>query len=73
MSPNPTKKRLRIKIITKPALIRLAILLAILLILSIWGWFTLFWMPEQSYQGQLAPLQKSEITLKNALQQDVKN
>ncbi len=72
MSPNPTRKTLKIKIITKPALIRLAILLTILLILSIWGWFTLFWMPEQSYQGQLPPLQKSENTLKNALQQDVK-
>lgn len=70
MSPNSPKKR--IKIITKPALIRLAILFAILLILSIWGWFTLFWMPGQSYRGQLPPLQKSEVALRNALQEDVK-
>lgn len=70
MSPSSPKKRL--KIITKAALIRLAILLTILLILSIWGWFTLFWMPGQSYRGQLRPLQNSEIDLRNALQQDVK-
>ncbi|HBE58734.1 MAG TPA: aminopeptidase [Cyanobacteria bacterium UBA11149] len=71
MSPN-SQKKLKIQIITKPALIRLAILFAILLILSIWGWFALFWMPGQSYQGQLPPLQQPEIELRNALQQDVK-
>ena len=65
------KNKLRLQLITKFALIFLAVLLAIVLLVSIWGWLAMFWMPEQSYQGQLPPLQAEEITLQNSLQQDV--
>jgi len=65
------KSKFRVQIVNKSALIRLAILLAILLVLSIWVWLTMFWMPEKSYQGQLPPLQEKEIILQNLLQQDI--
>ena len=72
MRQNSKKSRFRLQLITKSALIRLAILFSILLLLSIWAWLAMFWMPGQSYQGQLPPLEEEEITLQNLLQQDVK-
>jgi Zn-dependent M28 family amino/carboxypeptidase len=66
------RNKFRVKIISKSALIRLAILFVVLLILAIWAWLTMFWMPEHSYNGQLPPLQKNEITLQKSLQQDIR-
>jgi hypothetical protein len=62
---------MRVQIINKFALVRLAILFGGLLILAIWAWSTFFWMPGHSYKGRLPPLQAEEIILQNALQQDI--
>jgi hypothetical protein len=61
----------RVQFASKAALIRLAILSGILIILMVWLWLTSFWMPGQSYQASLPPLQPEEITLQNLLQQDI--
>ncbi|WP_413171351.1 M28 family peptidase [Anabaena azotica] len=71
MRKSGKKSRLKLQIINKSALIRLAVLLAILVISSIWVWWMMFWMPEKSYQGQLPPLKTAEITLQKFLQQDL--
>jgi hypothetical protein len=63
--------RFRFQIASKAALIRLAILFVVLLVLIVWVYLAMFWMPEQSYRGQLPPLQKEEITLQHLLQQDI--
>ena len=63
--------RIRVQSFNKSVLIRLAILLAVLLVLGIWVWFTMFRMPGQSYLGQLPPLQDEEIALQNSLKRDV--
>ncbi len=65
------KSRFRFQIASKAAVIRLAILSAILLILGIWVYFTMFWMPGKSYEGQLLPLQKEEIALQSLLEKDL--
>lgn len=67
-----SKSRSKIQIINKSALIRLAGLFAILLVLGIWAWLMMFWMPEQSYKGQLPPLQPEEIARQKSLQLDLK-
>jgi hypothetical protein len=54
-----------------PVLIWLVIFFILLVTLAIWTWLTIFRMPEQSYQGELPPLQKKEIALQNLLRQDV--
>ncbi|GET37836.1 M28 family peptidase [Microseira wollei] len=72
MQESSKKSRLRIQLITKAALRRLAVLFAILLGLIIWVGSTMFWMPGQSYSGKLPPLTASEIALRNALEKDVK-
>ena len=66
-----SKSKFRVQIVNNSALIRLAIFLAVLLIVGVRAWFTMFWMPEQSYKGQLPPLQEKEIALQNSLQQDI--
>lgn len=71
MSKSSRKKLFKIQIINKSALIRLAVLITIFLTLIIWGCSVMFWMPGNSYVGKLPPLNPSEITLKNLLQQDI--
>ncbi|MBD2296317.1 M28 family peptidase [Anabaena sphaerica FACHB-251] len=71
MKKSVSKSRFQLQIISKPALVRLSVLVAIFLVLSIWGWWMMFWMPKQSYQGQLPPLQPQEIVLEKLLKQDL--
>ncbi|WP_413165957.1 M28 family peptidase [Capilliphycus salinus ALCB114379] len=59
------------QIVNKSALIRLAILFAVLLILAAWAGLTMFWMPEHSYNGKLQPLQNEEIALQTSLKRDI--
>jgi hypothetical protein len=66
-----SKRKFKIQIVNKAALMRLAVLLAILLVLSIWAWLVMFWMPEQSYKGQLPHLRNEEIALQKSLQKDI--
>ncbi len=71
MYQSSNKRRLKFQIISKTALIRLAIFFAVLLILSAWGWFTMFAMPAQSYRGQFTALKPEEIALQALLKQDI--
>ncbi len=70
--PDPDRRRkAKIQIITKSALIRLALLFLFLGTLGLWGWSTMFQMPGQSHRGTLPPLPENAIALKSALQQDI--
>jgi Peptidase family M28 len=70
--PSPNRRRKpKIQIITKSALIRLAFLFLTLTILGLWGWSTMFQMPGQSYRASLPPFPENAIALKSALQQDL--
>lgn len=71
MRQRSRQNRLKIKIATRSAIVRLTILLALLSILCLWGWFSLFWMPGRSYSGELPPLNAREIELENSLERDV--
>ncbi len=70
--PNPDRRRkAKIQIITKSALIRLAFLFVTLTMLGLWGWSSMFQMPGPSYRGSLPPLTEKAIALKSALKQDL--
>jgi hypothetical protein len=71
MSKSSRKNRFKLKIINKSALIRLGVIVPAFLIISIWGYWTMFWMPKQSYQGQLPPIKQEEIILQKSLQEDL--
>jgi len=65
------KGKFKLQIINKSALKRLIVLFSILLILSFWLWWMMFWMPGHSYNGQLPILQSEEVTLQESLQRDI--
>ena len=71
MTPAFRKRKTKIQIFNKSALIRLAILFILLFMLCIWAWLTMFQMPEKSYGGQLPPLKENEIAIQQSLQQDI--
>lgn len=71
MSKSSRQRRFKLKLINKSAVIRLAVFMNIVMVVSIWGWWIMFWMPESSYQGQLPPLQPEEISLQKSLQKDL--
>lgn len=71
MPQSSRRKKLRLEIVNKSALIRLALLLSVLLLVSIWAYFTLLWMPGQSYIGQLPPLRDADLALQKSLYQDL--
>jgi hypothetical protein len=60
-----------IQLFNRAALIRLAILSIILVILFSWAWFAKIQMPGQSFRGQLSPLTRKEVALRDALKRDV--
>jgi Peptidase family M28 len=71
MGQMPSKRKSRVQIISRPALIRLSVLFAALTAFALWVWLTLLSMPGQTYTGTLPSLQPAQITLQNALQKDV--
>lgn len=71
MRQSSSRSRFKVQIVNKSALIRLTILFATLIVLGIWAWFAMFWMPKQSYRGEFLPLQAEEVALQKSLQQDV--
>jgi hypothetical protein len=71
MRKSSNKSKFKVQIFNQSALIRLSLLAAILLILAVWAWFSMLWMPGHSYEGALRPLQEEEIVLRDSLQQDV--
>ncbi len=65
------KKKRQFKTFSKPALIRLGILLFILSSVVSWLWFTSFQMPRNSYSGELLPLTAQEKIIQDNLQRDI--
>jgi Zn-dependent M28 family amino/carboxypeptidase len=65
------KIKINIKLLTKSAVIRLTVLLTLIVILSIWGWSMVIFMPGKSYAGELPPLTPAEQLLKQELLQDI--
>lgn len=61
----------KIPLLNRSGAIRLAILSLILVIVLLGAWSIMIRMPGESYHGELPPLTQKEITLQNALQQDV--
>lgn len=68
---NNPKNKPEIKLFSKAASIRLALLAIILIILITWGWLATIQMPGESYTDKLLPLTTQEIVLRNALQRHV--
>jgi len=65
------KRRWRIPILTRAAMVRLAILLLVLLALGIWCDRVMIKMPGKSYQGEPIPLSETEIALRDKLKSDI--
>ena len=68
---NADIKEFKIKIITRGAVIRLAVLTGFIVITVIWGYFTMIRMPAKSYHGPLPPLTEAQSALKDELRADV--
>lgn len=64
-------QRLKNRLISRAALIRLGILATILSIVLGGVWFMMISMPGESYKGTLKPLTEQEIALRDALRRDV--
>ena len=71
MRQSSRKRKFKVQVISKLALIRLSILFVTLLILVVWLWSTMVWMPGKSYRGELPALKQEEIRLKSLLRQDI--
>ena len=65
------KHKFKLQLINKSSWIRLSIFFLLLMILTIWVWLTMIWMPQSSYTGELTPLTEKEIVIKKSLQEDV--
>jgi Peptidase family M28 len=71
MGQMPNKRKFRVQIISKPAIIRLTILFIALTAFALWIWLSMLSMPGQTYTGALPPLQPDQTALQNALKTDV--
>src|SRR5688572_2121063 len=67
MSRSPS----RLRLITRRALKRLAILFVLLAVVLVWGYFTMIRMPGRSFAGPLPPLTESQSALADELRRDV--
>ena len=65
------KSKFAVKIITRGAVIRLAVLTVLLAMFCLWGYFTMVKMPGKSYTGPLPPLTDAEGLLRDELVRDV--
>jgi Zn-dependent M28 family amino/carboxypeptidase len=61
----------KLKLINRAALKRLAILAIIIITLLIFGWSLMIWMPGESYRQPLPPLSTTEAKLQAILKQDI--
>jgi Zn-dependent M28 family amino/carboxypeptidase len=61
----------KLKLIDRASLKRLAILTLIITALLIFGWSLMVWMPGENYSQALPPLTAAEIKLKDRLKSDV--
>lgn len=62
---------MKIRLISKGAWIRLAVMGVVLSIAICWGWFAMILMPGESYKGVLPTLTAQEIALRDSLRRDV--
>ena len=67
------KRKFKIKIITRNAIIRIAIAAVILSLASIWAYNIMLKSPGKSYSGPLPPLTEDQIALRARLMADVGN
>lgn len=65
------KSRFRIKIITRAAVIRLAVFALFLMIMCVLGYYLMIRMPGKSYKGQLSALTDKQILIRDELARDV--
>lgn len=65
------KSKFAIKIITRGAVIRLAVLAALLAMFCLWGYFAMIKMPGKSYAGPLPPSTAAQALLRDELVRDV--
>ena len=65
------KNKFRIKIITRAAIIRLAVFALFLMIMCVLGYYLMIRMPEKSYRGQLSALTEKQILIRDELARDV--
>jgi hypothetical protein len=56
------------KIITRPALRRLAVIFAVLTVIVAYCWWTMIRMPSKSFRGALPPLTAGQLELRDELQ-----
>jgi hypothetical protein len=61
----------KLKLIDRAALIRLAILALIIFCILIFGWSLMIWMPGESYSQSLPPLSNTQVQLKDSLRRDI--
>ncbi|MCZ6542767.1 MAG: M28 family peptidase, partial [Planctomycetota bacterium] len=64
-------KALKIRTITRRAIKRLALLLAVFVTCLGWGYWSMIRMPGQTYRGALPPLTGAQAALGDALKRDV--
>jgi hypothetical protein len=61
------------KFITRGAIVRLAALSIFIVLVCIWGYFTMIRMPGESYSGPLPELSDKELLLKEELIRDIQH
>jgi hypothetical protein len=59
------------RLVTRPALMRLVVLVLLLGVVTCAAWWTMIRMPLKSHQGPLPPLGTTEIAVRDTLRQDV--
>ena len=65
--PKCRKRRFRVKIITRAAVIRLSVFALFLIIVCLWGYYIMVKMPGKSYRGQLPALTDKQIAIRDEL------
>lgn len=71
--PRPSQCLLSTTSMLKTVSIWLGGLLALLLIASVWGYFTMIRMPGESFQGQLSDLSREELVLRGEMRLSVED
>lgn len=72
MHKSSGKGRFRFKLFDRAASIRLGVLLSVVLVLCLWAYSAMIWMPGQSYTAKLPPPTAEEQTLTASLEKHVK-
>ncbi|MHC4624079.1 MAG: M28 family peptidase, partial [Planctomycetota bacterium] len=65
------QRKFRLRIITRGALVRLALVAAALAIFCLWAYFVMTRMPGKTYTGPLPPLTDEHLSLRDELIRDV--